>query len=74
MSIVSVKYLTGYRDALDSLYGEFVQGHASFWSEEQFEENKWLLDRLRFRYEAVAQLVKDAERTQSKLDRDRGRR
>ncbi len=74
MSIVSVKYLTGYRDALDSLYGEFVLGHASFWSEEQFEENKWLLDRLRFRYEAVAQLVKDAERTQSKLDRDRGRR
>ena len=71
MRIASMKYLIGYRDALDSLYAELNQGYASYWTEEQYEENKWLLDKMRFRSEAVAQMVRDADRTQGLLDRRR---
>lgn len=71
MNIASMKYLIGYRDALESLYGDINARFASYWAEEQYEANKWLLDRVRFRSEAVAQMVRDAERTQDRLDRDR---
>ena len=71
MNIASMKYLIGYRDALDSLYADLNQGYASYWTEEQYEANKWLLDKMRFRSEAVAQMVRDADRTQGLLDRRR---
>jgi hypothetical protein len=66
-----MKYLIGYRDALESLYQDVKQGHASYWTEEQYDANKWLLDKMRFRSEAVAQMVRDADRTQDLLDRRR---
>ena len=46
MNIASMKYLIGYRDALDSLYAELNQGYASYWTEEQYETNKWLLEKV----------------------------
>ena len=74
MNIASMKYLIGYRDALDSLYAELNQGYASFWTEEQYEENQWLLEKVQQKATAVGQLVTDADRTQGRLDRDRRRK
>ena len=74
MNIASMKYLIGYRDALDSLYAELNQGYASYWTEEQYETNKWLLEKVQQKATAVGQLVTDADRTQGRLDRDRRRK
>ena len=74
MRIASMKYLIGYRDALDSLYAELNQGYASFWTKEQYEENQWLLEKVQQKATAVGQLVTDADRTQGRLDRDRRRK
>ena len=74
MRIASMKYLIGYRDALDSLYAELNQGYASFWTKEQYEENQWLLEKVKQKADAVGQLVDDADRTQGRLDRDRRRK
>ena len=71
MNIASMKYLIGYRDALDSLYAELNQGYASYWTEEQYETNKWLLEKVQQKATAVRQLVTDADRTQGLLDRRR---
>lgn len=71
MNIASMKYLIGYRDALDSLYAELNQGYASYWTEEQYETNKWLLEKVQQKATAVGQLVTDADRTQDRLDRRR---
>ena len=62
-------YATGYRDALTSITDELYQGHASFWTEEQFDTNKWLLERIRDRAAAVGQMLRDVERTESKRKR-----
>jgi len=71
VNIASMKYLIGYRDALDSLYAELSQGYASYWTEEQYETNKWLLEKVKQKATAVGQLVTDADRTQDRLDRRR---
>jgi hypothetical protein len=69
--ILKPDYVTGYRDALDSLLAELRQGYASFWTEEQYEANRWILDKLKEKADAVGQMLEDAERTQAKLERRR---
>jgi len=74
VNIASMKYLIGYRDALDSLYAELNQGYASYWTEEQYAENKWLMEKVKQKADAVGQLVTDADRTQDRIDRSRRRK